>query len=269
MATKEHGFIKLYRSMTDWEWYTDGPTKAVFLHLLLTANYRPGSFKGVTIGRGQRAASYGTLARECGLTESQARTAVMHLKRTGEITAKAYQAFSLITVCNYERFQGTEENPPAQAQGKPQPEPAGTQGAEASLAPADGRPVATTKEGEEVLEIFRQYAKGEEKLILTLQDFAEMRAGRGRPMTRRAARLLCGRLDKLKAAGEDVCACLENSVLYGWTGVYPAGDAPKGAVPRAQARKKAPRGTEIFHSGRYDFAAIEQAAREKLARGKH
>ena len=29
------GFIKLYRKMLEWGWYDDGPTKDVFIHLLL------------------------------------------------------------------------------------------------------------------------------------------------------------------------------------------------------------------------------------------
>ena len=31
------GFIKLYRKMLEWGWYDDGPTKDVFIHLLLIA----------------------------------------------------------------------------------------------------------------------------------------------------------------------------------------------------------------------------------------
>ena len=34
----DEGYIKLFRSMTKWEWYSDTNTKAVFLHLLLNAN---------------------------------------------------------------------------------------------------------------------------------------------------------------------------------------------------------------------------------------
>lgn len=33
------GFIKLYRKMLEWGWYDDGPTKDVFIHLLLIASY--------------------------------------------------------------------------------------------------------------------------------------------------------------------------------------------------------------------------------------
>lgn len=34
------GYIKIYRQIRDWKWYSDGPTKDVFLHLLVTASLK-------------------------------------------------------------------------------------------------------------------------------------------------------------------------------------------------------------------------------------
>lgn len=42
------GYIKLYRRMMKWGWYTDTPTKCVFLHLLFLACYEPCYYKGFT-----------------------------------------------------------------------------------------------------------------------------------------------------------------------------------------------------------------------------
>ena len=42
------GFIKLYRKMLEWGWYDDGPTKDVFIHLLLIASYED-KFYGVKL----------------------------------------------------------------------------------------------------------------------------------------------------------------------------------------------------------------------------
>ena len=47
------GYIRLYRSLLNWEWYQDRNTKAVFLHLLLTANYEPQKWQGIVVERGQ------------------------------------------------------------------------------------------------------------------------------------------------------------------------------------------------------------------------
>ena len=60
----KNGFIVIHRKITDWEWYTDANTFKVFMHLLLTANFSDQKFKGMTIKRGQRVASYESLAKE-------------------------------------------------------------------------------------------------------------------------------------------------------------------------------------------------------------
>lgn len=47
------GFIKLYRKMLEWGWYDDGPTKDVFIHLLLIASYEDKFYRGIPLERGQ------------------------------------------------------------------------------------------------------------------------------------------------------------------------------------------------------------------------
>lgn len=49
------GYIKLYRRMMKLGWYTDTPTKCVFLHLLFLACYEPCYYKGVQLEPGQAA----------------------------------------------------------------------------------------------------------------------------------------------------------------------------------------------------------------------
>ena len=64
------GYIKLHRKITDWEWYHDVNVTRVFVHLLLTANYEPKKWHGVTIGIGARIISLQGLADEVGLAKS-------------------------------------------------------------------------------------------------------------------------------------------------------------------------------------------------------
>ena len=99
------GFIKLFRKMTTWEWYTDTVVKVVFIHCLLKANYVEKRWRGYTIKRGQFITSYPNLAKECGITASQARRAISTLCSTGEITHKAQAKFSIITVIGYDSYQ--------------------------------------------------------------------------------------------------------------------------------------------------------------------
>ena len=54
--------------------------------------------------RGQRVASLAKLADETGLTVKQVRTALEHLKRTGEVTHTATSKYGLFTVNHYDRY---------------------------------------------------------------------------------------------------------------------------------------------------------------------
>ena len=108
MKTPLNGYIKIYRQMLDWEWYDDVNTKAVFLHLLLTASFEDRRWHGIEVKKGDVITSIPSLANTLKLSERNIRTAIKHLKATGEVTVKAYAKFSVITVVNYNLYQ---ENP--------------------------------------------------------------------------------------------------------------------------------------------------------------
>lgn len=103
------GYIKLNRKILEWEWYKDINTKTLFLHCLLKANWKPGSFQGETIPRGSFATSVISLASETGLTIRQTRTALEHLQTTNELTIKTTNKYSVVTVNNYELYQDDDK----------------------------------------------------------------------------------------------------------------------------------------------------------------
>ena len=90
-------YINVFRKMLNWGWYTDTVTKAVFLHILLKANYKPNEYKGHVIPRGACVFGRKSWAKELNLTEQQIRTAIKHLKSTNEITTKATNKFTIIS----------------------------------------------------------------------------------------------------------------------------------------------------------------------------
>lgn len=104
-AGESRGFVVLYRSLLDWEWYTDANTSRLFIHLLLTVNHTSKQWQGLSVERGQRVASYAKLALETGMTIKEIRTALNHLKKTGEVAHKAYPKFGLFTIKNYDKYQ--------------------------------------------------------------------------------------------------------------------------------------------------------------------
>lgn len=100
------GFIKLHRSLLDWEWYRNTNTRSVFIHCLLKANWSDGKFEGIDIPRGSFVTSYSAMAKELGLSLRNVRTAISHLSSTHEVTCKSYTKFTVITVSNYDCYQG-------------------------------------------------------------------------------------------------------------------------------------------------------------------
>ena len=103
-----NGYIKLHRKLLDWGWYQDPNTKAVFLHLLLTANFTESEYMGVKIYPGQTVIGRKALAEELGMSVQNVRTALNHLKSTNEITIKSTNKFSVVTVVGWEKYQVDE-----------------------------------------------------------------------------------------------------------------------------------------------------------------
>lgn len=126
------GFILLHRSMLRWEWYGDGNTARLFIHLLLTVNYRPQHWRGLKIRRGQRVASVAKLAEELNMTPKCVRLALQRLAESGEIACEPHTRYTVYTVCNYGLYQGwwgkVEEGPQTAAPGHFPAMPQGAQG---------------------------------------------------------------------------------------------------------------------------------------------
>lgn len=99
------GWVKLHRSLLDWEWYDDANTCRLFIHLLLRANHKPKNWRGISIDTGQLLTGRKALAEQTGLSEQQVRTSLDKLKSTNEITIKSTSRNSLITLVCWESYQ--------------------------------------------------------------------------------------------------------------------------------------------------------------------
>jgi len=82
MGSKQDGYIKLFRSLKKWKWYSDTATVRVWIHILLTASYKDTD----TLGAGQIQFSAQSLADELGMKSTAVQTATRHLLETGEIS---------------------------------------------------------------------------------------------------------------------------------------------------------------------------------------
>lgn len=103
------GFVKLFKIFLYWEWYTNANTMRVFIHCLLKANYKSKKWQGKVIPAGSFITGRRKMAQELAMTEQQVRTALSNLKSTNEITIKPYSQYSIISINNWDKFQGINQ----------------------------------------------------------------------------------------------------------------------------------------------------------------
>lgn len=109
------GWIKIYNKFLQWEWFDIAEMVQLFLYLLLNANYKDVVWRGVVVKRGQLITSRDKIGKDLRLTERQARTCLSRLKSTGEISIKATNKYSIITICKYDEYQNVDyDNRPAE-----------------------------------------------------------------------------------------------------------------------------------------------------------
>ena len=71
-------------------------------------NWKRGYFGEEVIERGSFVSSISKLSAETGLSEREVRTALEHLKKTGEVTCNRHAKYSVYTVVNYCKYQSSD-----------------------------------------------------------------------------------------------------------------------------------------------------------------
>ena len=104
----DRGYIKLYRSYIDWEWFSDYKTAHLWTYLLCRAQWEDTRWRGIQIRRGQLLESLPSIASKTGMSVRSVRTALNHLKSTGEVTDEVTGFGRLITIVKYEEYQGQD-----------------------------------------------------------------------------------------------------------------------------------------------------------------
>lgn len=102
------GYVKDWRRILEWEWYTDYKTCHLFRHCILKANIEDKQWKGQSIKKGSFVTSLENLSRETGLSVQNIRTSLKKL--TSELTIKTTNRNTIISIKNYENYQGLTSN---------------------------------------------------------------------------------------------------------------------------------------------------------------
>lgn len=210
----DNGWIKLHRSLLEWEWYSDVNVFRLFTHMLLIANHEQKPWRGIEIPKGSFISSIGHLAKGTTLSEREIRTAITKLKTTGELTSHSTNTFTMFSITNWHLYQSSDKPKGKQATGERQ---------------ATDKQPTTTKELEELKNIPPSGISEE-----AWHEFMMLRQRMKAADTAYAIKLVIAQLRNLEAQGFRPQDVIEQSLRSGWKDVYPIkkSSTPKPEQPR-------------------------------------
>ena len=222
---KDRGFVKLYRSMLDWEWYQDSNVKALFIHALIRANFDEQRFQGVTVPRGSFVSSYPSLSKELGISVQSVRTALKKLISTGELTVKKYPKYTLFKVENYESYQSV--NSLSNSQSTVNQQATNSQSTPIKEIKKERSKELKNTKGFNALEYINETIP-DASLREALVAFVEMRKSLKKPVsTERAMKSLIKSLDELGRTTQEKIEVVDQSTASSWLKFYPLKNGEK------------------------------------------
>lgn len=103
------GWIKLHRSLKDWEWYSDHNATRLLIHLLVSVNYEDKPWKNEIVKAGTMITSWDNLSHETGLSVKQVRTAMSKLEKGREVGRQVggngASKWQVITLMKWDKLQ--------------------------------------------------------------------------------------------------------------------------------------------------------------------
>lgn len=216
-----NGYIKLHRSLTKWEWYTDANTLRLFLHCLLMANHSDVKFRGTLIKRGSFQTSFQLLSTETGMSVQNIRTSLNKLELTGELTHQSTTKNSIIIINNYNEYQSDNKQTNKQVTNNQQAtnKPLTTNNNDKNIKNEKKEPNKPL--GEILGNMILDYTTNPE-LQKSLKEFVEFRKGTKPPLSEVGLTKVINKLEKLYPLDDHKkIECIDQSIENGWKGLFP------------------------------------------------
>ena len=228
----------------------DAEHLAVWMYLLLNATHAeyPALFKGkkIMLQPGQLITGCISIGNQLSISESKVRRTLNDFIIDEQIDRQTSNKNSLITILNWDLYQNFDGQNDSQVTDKRRT--------------TDGQ-VTTNKNNKNI--------KNDKNVINTYSDipelneaileFVKFRKGIKKPMTDNAVKLMIGKLNKMTSNVNEQIEILNQSIMNGWTGLYPLKkeDAKKGVVPDWRNKPKKP-GFNDYQQRDYDFDELER-----------
>lgn len=105
-------WIRLPRSIFDWDWFDKPEMLSLFLYLLNNAKEKEVKHDGIVEHRGQFLTSLGKLSTTIGAGKQVVRTCLSKLINMQLIEVSTERLYSVITICNYDSYFATDADKP-------------------------------------------------------------------------------------------------------------------------------------------------------------
>lgn len=193
-------WIKLHRSILEWEWYDEPNTFRLFIHCLLKANHSEKTWRGTKINRGEFITSLQKLSNETGLTVKKIRTILGKLKGK-ELAIKTSSQNTVIQVIKYDNYQITANEGQTDGQTK-------------------GKQRATTKNNKnnkkENKEVCLDEIQDSKKHVI--EKWIQYRKEIRKPLKQSTIDSIIKKMNENSVASCE--AVVEKSISNGWTGLF-------------------------------------------------
>lgn len=246
---EKNGWVKLHRKMLDNPIIMkDAEHLAVWMYLLLNATHAeyPALFKGkkIMLQPGQLITGRKSIASTLCVNESKVRRILDMFESDQQIDRQRSNQNTLITLKNWDKYQFFDQQIDQQMTNE---------------RPTDDQPVTTNKKNKNVKNVKNEIKYSDiPELNTAILEFIKFRKNVKKPMTDRAISLMIGKLNKLSTSANEQIDIINQSILAGWTDVYPLKkqSGRKEVVPEWMNKKK---GFNDFKQNNYDFDELEKA----------
>lgn len=245
---EKNGWVKLHRKMLDNPIIMkDAEHLAVWMYLLLNATHAeyPALFKGkkIMLQPGQLITGRKSIASTLCVNESKVRRILDLFESDQQIDRQRSNQNTLISLKNWEKYQLCDQQIDQQMTNE---------------RPTDDQRPTTNKKNKNVKNVKNEIKYSDiPELNEAILEFIKFRKSIKKPMTDNAVKLMLGKLNKMTSNVGEQIEILNQSILGGWTGIYPLKQTKKDPIPKWMPKTQ----------NEYDFEAIEKASEPEMIEG--
>lgn len=213
------GWIKIHRQILGSAIFENPNLLKVWIWCLCKATHKPREqmvgLKLVPLEAGQFVTGRKAAAKELGVTESSFYKYIKTLESVGMVSLKSNNKFTVVTIEKWALYQS--DNSESDSKVTAEEQQSNNKGTTKEQQSNTNKNVKNDKNVKNVKKIYIEPPELNDAIL----SFIEFRKKIKKPMTDKAINLLIGKLKKLSSNTAEQIEILEQSIMNGWTSIYP------------------------------------------------